>query len=755
MHVSFRSARAMLSAKTLAVLLTLLIATFALATSGAPSQAMQALGPVAVATPVIVDGNIGAHTIEIDTNANLYPEATPNAGVLNAPADVDWVKDSVDNQGTGCLNGSIANCNEANITAASGGVGHWNGARIVDGIPGTEQDIFLTGGKENDVSTWNVGPGSVGSSKYDITQAYLANNHSAVFFGMERRGNNGTTAFDFEFNQAAPASIYTPTRTIGDRLFTFEMQGSGGSGSAVPHYFTWDGSAYVEQSPLPAGLISSINNTAIPAGPWGDVDSHGNWSLSNLDRFEFAEAVAPLSLFNLTGCGGALYVQVRTRSSATAGSDLKDTTKIFQYQFGGPVAAAAISTSCNQDFTYNGAGSADSQGGSNITYSWVFTVPTGVTLSGGGVSGSSPVYHATLSTGTVSVSGISGAGPALIQAQNTVTENGTTCTASSSPVSVNVYPALSATALLTAQCNNTFAFASTVSGGKAPYSYSWVFYDSANNQVGTSTAASGTFSASAAGSYHATLTVNDTADGAANGKGICPFVANSNTVAVYSPVGGTVALTPGCDKTFTYLASGSGGLAPYTYSWTIEKLVGGSWITAKTFTDGPSASSSGTLDVDTFNSGANGDGTYRARVTITDAQGLSCNIALTSNQIDVRHALTASAVKTSADGAALSVLLTGSSNYTNGQDGVSFQWQKLSGANWVNITGQTANTLTYSSFASDATATATTFTIGADSYTGQLLTVQLRLHVARTLNGTLCTADSPAVTVKKVTAVDP
>jgi len=43
--------------------------------------------------------------------------------------------------------------------------------RIVDGIASSDQDIFLTGGKENDLSTWNVVPGSVGSSKYDITQA--------------------------------------------------------------------------------------------------------------------------------------------------------------------------------------------------------------------------------------------------------------------------------------------------------------------------------------------------------------------------------------------------------------------------------------------------------------------------------------------------------------------------------------------------------------------------------------------------------
>ena len=44
-----------------------------------------------------------------------------------------------------------------------------------------------------------------------------------LFFGMERSGNNGTTAFDFEFNRNAPVSTYVPSRSVGDVLFTFEM----------------------------------------------------------------------------------------------------------------------------------------------------------------------------------------------------------------------------------------------------------------------------------------------------------------------------------------------------------------------------------------------------------------------------------------------------------------------------------------------------------------------------------------------------
>lgn len=47
------------------------------------------------------------------------------------------------------------------------------------------------------------------------------------------------------------------------------------------------------------------------------------------------------------------------------------------------------------------------------------------------------------------------------------------------------------------------------------------------------------------------------------------------------------------------------------------------------------------------------------------------------------------------------------------------------------------------------------FTLGADAYAGKQWVVSLRLHATRTFAGTVCTADSPAQTVKKVTGVDP
>jgi hypothetical protein len=45
--------------------------------------------------------------------------------------------------------------------------------------------------------------------------------------------------------------------------------------------------------------------------------------------------------------------------------------------------------------------------------------------------------------------------------------------------------------------------------------------------------------------------------------------------------------------------------------------------------------------------------------------------------------------------------------------------------------------------------------VAVQHFAGKVWVVDLRLHVSRTLNGQLCEANSPAVTVKKLTAVDP
>jgi hypothetical protein len=313
-----------------------------------------------------IQGNIvGAIQIDGPTaGADLFPnQGTP----LNSGATLDWVAPQVDGGGGGstdCIPPTGASgpgaCPFDGVTGATGGSGKWNGLRIVDALGAADLTVFNTGGKENDLSTWNIGPGNVGGPKFELTQAYLANSQTTLYLGMERSGNNGTTAFDFEFNQKAPGStgcssnLLLPCRTSGDVLFTFEMQGAGNSGSATPFVFIWNGSTYVQQNPIPAGIISSINNVATTDGaPWGHVDDKGNWVLGDMEKFTFAEAAAPLSLLpGVNACGGTAYVQVRTRSSAQDNSDLKDTTKIFEFQFGNPTATVSMTGGCAGTLDY-------------------------------------------------------------------------------------------------------------------------------------------------------------------------------------------------------------------------------------------------------------------------------------------------------------------------------------------------------------------------------------------------------------------
>jgi mucin-6/19 len=507
-----------------------------------------------------------------------------------------------------------------------------------------------------------------------------------------------------------------------------------------------------------------------------------------------------------SACNTTRYVQIRTRSSSTDTSDLKDATPTFTYSFGGPTAAAQLSTECatqtfanptgNPTFTYNSTGSADSTGStSGLTYDWSIDVsPTTVALSGGGATATATPGHYTSSqpSGTVTAN-LSGAGvpSAVITVVNTVNDGG--CPASTGSKVVTVYAALAATATLTPHCNNTFDFSSTVSGGKAPYTYSWSFQKNTNDNgsgtwntfpitggasftSGTATSDSGTVATGVQGAFRGVLTVTDTAGdcgGSTCATGVtpkdeCTATATSAAINVYNAVGGTVALTPDCDNTFTYLVSPTGGKAPYSFAYTLEKLVASSWTTSSTWT---SSSASGAIDIDNpvsppagTNTGGNlnpaGPGRYRLRVTISDSQSPPCTFATTSNEIDVRDPLSVSAAKNSTNTSNMSVQVNSSA--TNGfSDTITYAWSKSTdNSTFTAIANSNVANLTYSSFESDDTSPdSQTFTIGsgpgAGTYDGKVYVVYLKVTITRTLNGIVCSATSNVVIVKKVVAVDP
>lgn len=423
-----------------------------------------------------LQGNIGNAAIEIDVGAggaNLYDDAI---------AGIDWVASSTGAVTTSLDNcippTGVASCAVPGVTMAAGGLGAWNGLRIVDSIGAADQSVFLTGGKENDTSTWNIGGGNVGGPKFELTQAYLANNPTNLYFGMERSGNNGTTAFDFEFNQRPPSDCSTnpliPCRTAGDILFTFEMQGAGNSGSATPHVFRWTvpdaGTGfYDELSPVPSGIVTSINLVATTDGaPWGHVDDKGAWVLGDMEKFTFAEATAPLSVLpGVDSCGGKAYVQVRTRSAATENSDLKDATKVFEFLFGNPSATVTVTGGCAGTFDYALATATRPDGSSflgSATCSWTFKNAAGTTV------GTSSSCSGTFSSGV-----------GAFTADVTVTEgDASACsTTASGSATVRVAPTIDiAPDAASASCpgitSDAITYTASVTGGDGVNSISWI-----------------------------------------------------------------------------------------------------------------------------------------------------------------------------------------------------------------------------------------------------------------------------------------
>jgi hypothetical protein len=399
-------------------------------------------------------GNISPDSIEIDDNANLVDN---NDGGLNGGTR-DWILDNIDNVGTGCLGtNGVATCNQANITAHTNGVGHWNGVRVVDGAGAGEKDIFLGGSHFDDPAHWSVGPGNIGGAKFDGAQAYLANNDTALFMAMERLGFNGTTAWDFEFNALAPkaSAPFTPVRSVGDKLFVFEMNGSGDAGFVDVFLYEWNGTDFDAIVPLPTDTYAEINDTDVAAGPWGYRDTKGVWQLGNLHALTFAEVALPIGAngielpVNPLDCSKKAFVAIRTRASNEFSSDLKDAFPIFEYTFSGITASAAktAESAANLNVTVTGTitgGTPNKQWQvlNTATAAWVnITGQTGTALTfpSGGFDWVSPYITTALINTPFTVAGNSYVGQvrsAQVRLQVSQTVGGVSCTVNSNAVTV-------------------------------------------------------------------------------------------------------------------------------------------------------------------------------------------------------------------------------------------------------------------------------------------------------------------------------
>lgn len=494
--------------------------------------------------------------------------------VVNDEARADWVLDTLPNTDApryigGIAYGILTNPNAADTdpdndlqtgtTDPTTGTtrGHWPGLRVVDGIGNADMNVFKAGGKENDTSSWQVAAGSVGSAKFDITQAYVAEStyvtpdlanypsgiKSVLMFGAERRDNSGTSAFDLEINRNPASNQNIPNRTVGDVLVSVELPSGVGNGKFF--LFTWDGTRYqpfnIAALPIAKQPQVSLNRVPTPSAPWGFVDSKGVWTIGQIPASCFAEVIIPISpeLPLLSGASNdttqPLYMQIRSRASVGDTSDLKDLTTYFLFAFGGPTPSLAMRSTCAQGLSYFPQWS--DTGPADTVYKWQFGTTTGTLLSNDAGFGQDadapddPSRYAAL-FGDANLRTLT----ATLPPNKPYTDLDVYLTINPGKTSesmlfdtIRVYRQLAATPTLSKATNKSFTYSPGVVGGKAPYTYSWQFYNSDNVLVGASTTASGVFEVPKADTYHAVLTVNDTGD---LDKDVCSVTSNSNNLSL-------------------------------------------------------------------------------------------------------------------------------------------------------------------------------------------------------------------------------
>ncbi len=97
--------------------------------------------------------------------------------------------------------------------------------------------------------------GSIPPNKADLTNFYVATGQGLtdtfLYLAWERASTNGTVTLDFELNQsreivsvADGCNGVNPTRTIGDKLVTYDLQGNKDAQTVVISVRTWDGSKW-------------------------------------------------------------------------------------------------------------------------------------------------------------------------------------------------------------------------------------------------------------------------------------------------------------------------------------------------------------------------------------------------------------------------------------------------------------------------------------------------------------------------------
>jgi hypothetical protein len=188
--------------------------------------------------------------------------------------------------------------------------------------------------------------GSGGPQKNDITNVFLhtrrnsANNNLWLFVGAETRSINGSSYLDFEYNQAGVTTLVDADgkrrmigqgavggRTVDDILLVINYT-QGGKTPIVGIRKWLANSTWSAELVLPAGAAFMTTNTldvdaVAPLASYTGDGTPSNTSIA-FQVVEGALNISSLGLAGLEACSPNATVTVKTRSSASYTSELKD-----------------------------------------------------------------------------------------------------------------------------------------------------------------------------------------------------------------------------------------------------------------------------------------------------------------------------------------------------------------------------------------------------------------------------------------------
>ena len=401
----------------------------------------------------------------------------------------------------------------------------------IDGNWGTNvpPDMSVFGGgsnKNGDLigvgqEPYAISTGSGGPQKNDITNVMLHTRRSGdnlwLFFAAETRSINGSSYLDFEYNQAGVTTDggqmigLGPVggRTVNDILMVVNYTQGGKTPIVGVRKWQADGT-WSEELPLTPGTNFMTTNTqAVDAvAPNASYLGDGTPANSSL-AFQVVEGALNVSSLNLEGldqCTPNATVTVKTRSSASYTSELKD-WDILHFPLT-PAAVAAVANITPQ---------CESKSGPtlfNVTGTYADGTPEW--SSSAGTSLSNQIYNADgTASATLSVpNGIYNATVTL-----TTSSSNANCPQATSTKSAVVYPnpavvasASPAGSLSILTAAPQYELHTTVNGVLDPasgYTFSWAQDPPAGGSFSSVIIPDPTFSATAAGQFTWTVTATD------------------------------------------------------------------------------------------------------------------------------------------------------------------------------------------------------------------------------------------------------